>query len=369
MRYAVDLTSLDDHFSGIERYAFCMTREMLRQDRRNEYMLIFKNRIPEGFEGCRSQNNVRFQVLKGKNRLLVNELALPALLWKTKADRYLFFAFPGPVLFKKNGIYNTIHDMGAWDVPFCGKTLPRIYFKISYFHAAKISEGIITVSNFSKGRIAEILNYAKNHIYVLPCAVADTFQTGRGDDREEFSEISKKYDLPSRYILCLSTLEPRKNLGLLVDAYGAVMKKVDYDLVLVGRTGWKVEKLLGKISAMDRVHLTGFVKDEDLSCIYKHAKCFVFPSLYEGFGLPPLEALSMNVPVISSDAASLPEVLGEQAVYFHSGDEKDLEEKLENLDSALQGKRPGLSQFQKENFSFARSAAKLLEILEGPGLS
>lgn len=370
MKYIVDLTSLDDHFSGIERYAFCMTKEMLRQDQRNAYLLIFKNKVPEGFETYRSQKNVKFQVLKGRSRLLVSQVALPAFLWKTKADRFLFFAFPSPILFRKKGIYNTIHDMGAWDVPFCGKNLPRIYFKISYFHAAKVSEGILTVSHFSKDRIAEILKYEKRRIHVLPSAIADTFRTDCTDDDEKFPEVQKRYHLPDQYILCLSTLEPRKNMDLLVDTYGEVMRKVDYDLVLVGRTGWKVEKLLEKISAMGgRVHLTGFVADKDLPCIYKHAKCFVFPSLYEGFGLPPLEALSVNVPVISSDAASLPEVLGEQAVYFHCGDEKDLEEKLENLDSVLEGRHLGLSQYQIENFSFPRSAAKLLNILDESGLS
>ncbi len=110
-----------------------------------------------------------------------------------------------------------------------------------------------------------------------------------------------------------------------MEAYDQVKDSVDYDLVLVGRKGWKMDEVLEKYGAKSRIHITGFVDDEHLSSIYKNAVCFVFPSLYEGFGLPPVEALALGTPVISSDAASLPEVLMNQATYFHSNSKKELE--------------------------------------------
>ncbi|MCR5734559.1 MAG: glycosyltransferase family 4 protein, partial [Lachnospiraceae bacterium] len=162
--------------------------------------------------------------------------------------------------------------------------------------------------------------------------------------------VRVKYNLPERYWLSLSTLEPRKNISLLIRAYTDACR-VDPEavppLVLAGRMGWKdseLDKILqaeGKAGQVgegssgnignarglikDRLIFTGFIDDQDLPVVYHMAEKFIFPSKYEGFGLPPLEALSVGTAVISSDAASLPEVLGDSAVYFENGDQKDLE--------------------------------------------
>ena len=107
MKILIDLTSLDDNFSGIERYALNISKQMIIQDDKNNYILVFKNNIHEEFKKFRNRKNVKFKIIKGKNKLIFNQLILPYYLYKFKCDKYLFLAFPSPILFKKRGIiYN-----------------------------------------------------------------------------------------------------------------------------------------------------------------------------------------------------------------------------------------------------------------------
>lgn len=362
MIYAIDLTSLFDNLSGIERYALCITQEMLNIDYLNRYVLIFKNQIHLDFKKYENRKNIEFHILKGKNKLIFNQFVLLKHLYKIKADKYLFFAFPSPILFKRKGIFNTIHDMGAWDVPYTMKKLSKIYFKYSYINAARVSDGIFTVSKFTKERIIKLLKYDNDKIHIVPSGISTLFNVCKENDPQMLFE---KYAIPSNYILCLSTLEPRKNMNLLLEAYNEVLDKVDYDLVLVGRKGWKVNEFLRKSEKIkNRIHLTGFIEDEDLPYIYKMAKCFVFTSIYEGFGLPPLEALSMGTTVISSNAASLPEVLEDKAIFFESNIKNDLVDKLIRLDTITQNSKYGVSKYQRETYNFKASANKVLQIID-----
>ena len=312
MRILIDLTSLSYHLSGIERYALCVTQEMLRQDKTNDYILLFRNEIfPELVPYISENSNVESVVLRGKHKLLFFQLTIPIALYKHKADRYMFFAFPNPLLFFNKNIYNTIHDMGRWDFPGKNK-LAWFYFKITESIALKRAKKIFTVSEFSKERIHVNTGVDKRNIIVTYNGISKNIS----ESGAVIENVRKKYKLPEKYIMFLSTLQPRKNLRLLVEAFSEVMNKVTYNLVLIGRKGWEVDELVEQYSAGDRIVFTGFVDDEDVAAIYKNAICFVFPTLYEGFGIPPVEALAMGTPVISSDSSCMKEILRNQAVFF-----------------------------------------------------
>lgn len=149
----------------------------------------------------------------------------------------------------------------------------------------------------------------------------------------------------------------------MLKAYTNIQDKVDYDLVLVGRKGWKMDEIIENYNSKERIHITGFVEDEHISTIYKNALCFIFPSLYEGFGLPPIEALTLGTPVIASNAASMPEILMNQAVFFKNNDEKALENVLLHLENNVDSMPHELNQFQKKNYSFEVSAERLLKLI------
>lgn len=360
MIIAIDLTSLSYHMTGIERYAACITEKMLEQDNDNEYNLIFRNNIYPALEKFIDGKRIKATILHGNKKVIFLQIILPIHLYKIKADRYLFFAFVSPLLFKKAGIYNTIHDMGAWDASEAMTTLQKFYWRITMKHASRVSKGIITVSEFSKQRIQYILSYPQKNIYVVPSAV---YEGVTHDYGYSFKAVKEKYHLPDKYIMTLSTLEPRKNIKILLETFSTIQDKVNYDLVLVGRKGWKMDDELEKYNLKSRIHITGFVDDEHIATIYKNAMCFVFTSMYEGFGLPPVEALSLGTPVISSDAASLPEVLRNQALYFQNGNANELSGLLLQLDKDIFNMPHELDEYQKETYRFDKSAKKIINII------
>lgn len=359
MKIAIDLTSLSYHLSGIERYAKCIAIEMIKIDNYNEYVLIFRNNIDKDFECLIDEKRVKSVVCYGEQKLLFIQFVLMRVLYSIKADKYLFLAFPSPILFKRGDVYNTIHDMGVWDVPQGMKLLSRLYYKISFRNAIRVSKRIITISNFSKRRIKEIFNYNPDNIIVAYCGLSDKLING---EIKSFDSVCDKYNLPNNYIMSLSTIEPRKNLRLLVEAYCEISNQVNYELVLVGRKGWLVDDLINKYSVVDKIHFTGFVDDDDISAIYKNALCFVFPTLYEGFGIPPVEALSIGTRVISSDAEPMKEILQDNSIFFKSNDKEDLKNKLLNIIDDK--KNVNLNVWQRDNFDYKKSARIVICMLE-----
>lgn len=365
MRVLVDLTSLADNFSGIERFALCITKELLSGSPKDDmtYILLFKNKIHQEFLG--NQSNVQISVLNGSNKLLFNQFVLPSALLKIKADYYFFPAFPAPFFFFKKNAISTIHDVGCWDCPSNNKKYMTAYFKLMYWKAAFGTKRVVTVSEFSKERISAVLKKIKSDITVVYDGLSDCFKNFKYDERMEKKAI-KTYGLPLRYLLCLSTLEPRKNLRLLIEAYNQLLEeeKIDIDLVLAGRKGWYVDNLLSGLneSTVARIHFTGFIDDDLLPYVYRRAKLFVFPSIYEGFGVPPIEAMSMGIPVVSSDAASLPETLGDAAILFSNNDCEDLKKKIlyvlrMNQQELLTRRDKGIEQAHK--YDWKREALKL----------
>lgn len=348
MKIAIDLTSLADNFSGIERYALNIAKELIDMDKeqKHTYVLLFKRKIHPAFQPYEQRKNIVCKVYQGQNKLLFAQILLPFHLYGIKADAYLFLAFQSPLLFWKKGIYNTIHDLTSWDCPETMKKHMKWYFKLSIRNALCISRGIIVNSGFTRDRIRDKFHYCKK-MTVAYCGISDVFmdyvksQPKSGDEnvtekeeaiRNRYLDVRHKYHLPEQYLLCLATLEPRKNLPFLVEAYVELLEEgsVDVPLVLAGRKGWKIDEFMERMEReyRQKIIVTGFIEDEDLPYVYHMADCFIFPSIYEGFGMPPLEAMAVGTMTISSDAASLPEVLGNAASYFHLGDKEELKEKI-----------------------------------------
>ena len=143
---------------------------------------------------------------------------------------------------------------------------------------------------------------------------------------------SRRYVLPDRYLLFVSTIEPRKNLGVLLDAFERLKVRGAYDgaLVVVGRVGWKSEELVPRLHGRD-VHHLDYLSPNELASVYRNAEIFVFPSIYEGFGFPLLEAMAYDVPSIAARSSSLPEIGGDAALYFDPTSPRELEKAIEQL--------------------------------------
>lgn len=357
MKILIDLTCLSSSMTGVRRYAACITEEILKIDQKNKYILLFRNSIYPLFLPYLKKQEIK--IIKSNNNIIFKLFKLPIELYKIKADKYLFLYSKAPLFFYNKNVYNTIHDLVCWDYPHSMSFPQKIHSKLLNRQAAKNSKYIFTVSNFTKERIIKLLKYPEEKILVTYEGISNSLK----DTSIAFQTIKNKYNLPNKYIMNLSTMEPRKNLQLLIKTYDEIAPFVDYDLVLVGKSNSKINKLINSAHNNTRIHLTGFIKDSDVAPIYKNSICFVFSSLYEGFGLPPLEALSFGTPVLSSDSGSLPEILRKQARYFKNNDMLSLKEELLNLNNNLSIMAKSLDDYQKENYSFLTAAKKILDII------
>lgn len=203
-------------------------------------------------------------------------------------------------------------------------------------------------------------------VLVTYLAAAEHFRPEPRED--QWPLLKRKYNLPDEpYALTLSTLEPRKNIAQVIRCYARLVAERqvgDMRLVMVGTKGWKMESIFQELeklgSVSDRVVVTGFVPDEDLAPIYSHASMFVYPSLLEGFGLPPLEAMQCGVPVITSNTSSLPEVVGDAGIMVSPTDADALCQAMANLfrDSNLRQELARRAQERAKTFSWARCASE-----------
>lgn len=379
MKIAIDLTSLSDNFSGLERMALELSKALVNtasaaaKDPETgesstvyadaQFILVIKNELPEVLKPLSKRENIRFVRIKGRNKLLANQITLPLTMRRIKADAYIFPAFPVPILFKKPGTYGMIADLGCYDVPQTMKKKQVVFFRECNKHTAKVSKKVLTISEFSSGRIQEILKTPAEKI--LDLYVGINHPAPESYTKERIAQVKQKYKLPDKYLLSLSTIEPRKNLRLLIQAYMEINSSAAPlpPLVLAGRRGWLMEDDIAMAVESGRIIFTGFVDDDDLPGLYAGAEAFVFPSLYEGFGMPPLEAQACGVrKVLSSDAPALKEVLGDTAMYFKNNDKQSLKNALSQLND-YEGAESAAIAANLDRFTWQKSAAALWEEL------
>lgn len=232
----------------------------------------------------------------------------------------------------------------------------------SVAHAARV----ITISEFSKHAIIDAYHVPDNRVVVAYPALSD-WQV-----KHTMGTSKKTEQLPKRYILTVGTLQPRKNFARLIEAFSTLPDK-EIALVIVGKKGWLYDEILEsprKFGVEDRVRFMDFVPDEALPDLYKNAECFVLPSLYEGFGLPVLEAMSYGTPVVVSDISSLPEIAGEAGIYIKPESTESIAGGITRALSESKGartKRVALGKKRVTEFTWDKAADKVIEVLQEVG--
>ena len=260
----------------------------------------------------------------------------------------------------------TIHDVFHLAFYDTLNFIQKIYAKTLFNQALSRSDIVLSVSNFSR---SEILKYAKTdkNIFVVPNAI-DERRFNCHCDSNALETVARDYSLPKDFVLFVGNVKPHKNLKNLLFA----LEKTNLNLVIVGKkdgfiTGDSViSEIIQTKNLGDRIFFTGYVKDTDISAIYNLSKLFVFPSLYEGFGIPPLEAQACGCAVVCSNAASLPEVCGDSVVYFDPNDIEDMRNKIQTVlnDKNLQNELRAKGFENVKRFSWERSAKQIIEIME-----
>jgi glycosyltransferase involved in cell wall biosynthesis len=255
-------------------------------------------------------------------------------------------------------VATTIHDISFEHFPKLFSRRTRLRMRATIPWSARHSAVVLTGSEHARGDLLQAYGLAPERVVVTPYAADRRF--GRLD-RAETDRLLAGMGLPEGYLLCVGNLQPRKNLRRLVEAFATLPAEIRPPLVVVGQPAWLYDDIYAAVRRRHLgadVHFTGFVSTEQLVALYSRAHAFAYPSLYEGFGLPVLEALACGVPTLTSDRSSLPEVAGDAALLTDPEDVEAIAAGLERVicDEALRGRLAERGPRQAARFSWERCA-------------
>jgi len=378
MRIGIDANWAVYEKAGIGKYSENLIRNLLQEDKKNEYVLFFnffKNKKKHQSEiknittGAKAKVSVKFIPIPGKVKEFLFQTKFPAQkIFPDDIDLYFSPYFSGIPRVGWKKMVVTIHDLAFLKFPdHRGKNISNFYLRKTK-QAIESCQKVIAVSESTKNDLIKILKVDPEKIVVIYEGKDENFRLIK--EKDKINKVVRKY-LPKlqEFILSVGTLEPRKNLVKLIRAYSmlpyVIQKK--YKLVLAGGEGWNnsdIQKEIKELNLEEKIIKLGYVKQSDLPALYNAATVFVYPSLYEGFGLPPLEAMSCGTPVITSNTSSLPEVVGSAAKLINSKSEKEITEELKNVLTSrkiqLEMKIKGIEQAKK--FSWKKSAKETIDL-------
>lgn len=310
---------------GVGRYINNLFPALAEIDKENQYF-IYYGKWMKNYEFLRiKQQNFHFIELDIKNTMLYRNYYL-AFVLPLKCKKYnpdIFFLVDTQALaIKPCKVLSTIHDLAEFVIPEKYSKKQAFIRRAIVKHQVHISDQIITVSEYSKKDICSRFHISNDRVTVIYNSVE--------------TPNTHVLQIPQKYFLYVSEIEHAKNLVTLIKAYALLSKEIqsEYMLYVVGKKGNDYENILNLIESNkieDRVKFFGFVSDDELNELYAKAYCFVFPSLFEGFGLPVLEAMAKGTPVICSNSSSLPEVGGDAVLTFNSISDVELKDCIESL--------------------------------------
>jgi glycosyltransferase involved in cell wall biosynthesis len=320
MRILVDATQIPVQKVGVGVYAYNTFENIIKIDTKNQYIFIVQD-DDNDFDYFAGEN-VKIKKIKAsiyRNfffRFILEQCYLPFYCRKYKIDilHSLHYSFP-LCLSKKHKKIVTIHDLTFFIYPKVHTFIKRYYFRMFITLAVKKADRLICVSQSTADDLKRFFPKSTVPIDVAPLAVTDNMIFS---DKEIKSTLEKFNLLNTNFVLFIGTLEPRKNITSIIRAYSEIKKSdSQYKLVLVGKKGWfynSIFLLIKELGIENDVVFTDFVSIKEKYILLSSSTLFVYPSLYEGFGLPVLEAMSYQKPIITSNISSMPEVAGDSAI-------------------------------------------------------
>jgi len=368
---------MDARPSGVSEYTLNLVKEILKLDTNNEYRLFYNcfgdcSNLPE-FVGPNVKVVKYNYPNKILNYLLFKIFNYPKIDEILATDRF-FMPHLNFIGLKYSGrSVLTIHDLSFLKYPeFFSWRKNFWHYMVNAKKLIKQAGQIIAVSEHTKRDIMEHCGVDGDKIKVIYSGIGEEFKKIAGDSHEKLLEVKTKYNLPDKFILFLGTVEPRKNVEGIIRAYNQLRinspELRNVKLVIAGSRGWKSDKIYrawGQSSFKDDIKLLGYVDNKDRIYLYNLASMFVYPSFYEGFGLPPLEAMACGCPVITSFSSSLPEVVADAALLVDPYNINDIARAMkevltnENLKNQLVARGFG----RANQFSWQKTAKEYLEIL------
>jgi glycosyltransferase involved in cell wall biosynthesis len=339
---------------------------LLQAGARHSFTLLTNLPRKDVFAEFHHPPNLKVVSFQMPNYTMWEQVGLPLLLAR---DRPSLFHSPFglPIVCPSPGIA-TIHDLCFITHPETFTHRMRTYFRLFIPRSARRARIVLTVSETSRRRLVELFGIPETKVRVVPNGIAADFHPIR--DPRRLADVRKAHGLPERFILYVGTREPRKNVVTLLRACQRLWARGCVEkLVLVGRRGWlsePIEEFVRRAGLDDRVVFAGYLPRRDLPAVYSAATLFVFPSICEGFGLPPVEAMACGTPVVASNASALPEVLGTAARLVNPLDPAGLALAIEEvLDDERLRERLRADGFERATmYRWDAAARRVLQIYE-----
>jgi glycosyltransferase involved in cell wall biosynthesis len=308
----IDAHAIGGRLTGNETYVTNLIDGLIGLDSGHRFTLLFTDERAAEEAGGRFPEARPVMALPA-NPLVRIPFVTPWLVWKLGLD-LLHVQYVGPPVMTAP-LVTVIHDISFETYPRFFSARERLQFRATFPLSARLAARVLTISEHSKRDLVEIYGLPEEKVTVTYLAAGDDFAPV--EDRDRLESVRSRYGVGGPYVLAVGNLQPRKNIPRLIRAYSrmrSVRPDIRHRLVLVGKKAWRHDPVLSLIEESrwsDDIVLTGYVH---LPALYSGADVFVYPSIYEGFGLPPLEAMACGTPVVVSDRASLPEVVGDAGV-------------------------------------------------------
>ncbi len=353
---------------GSAEYCFKLLINLYKLDKQNEYIIYLPKDPSSDFP--EERDNWHYKIVKQKKMWTLIGLTLEFLLKRSKPDVFFSPTHYLPIVVPSNSAISIL-DVSYIHFPKLFQKSDLRQLKIWTKFSVKKAKRIFTISKASKDDIIKEYGVSEDKITVTYPGIKQV--SGIKYQVLSMDELEKKYGIKKDYILFVGTLQPRKNIVRLIEAFARLSRSSliinPLSLIILGKKGWMYEDIINspkKFGVEDKVKFLDNVTDEDLPIFYKNAECFVLPSLYEGFGLPILEAMQNGCPVVTSNVSSLPEAGGDAALYFDPNNPEDIAQTMEKVlsDKKLRETmiKKGFEQVKK--FSWDKTAKETLETLE-----
>lgn len=378
MRIGIDCSLVPGEKVGVGQYSYNLIKALSKIDKENKYLLYptFYYIFHPGYKNCKLIDNGNFKTaFKHIPKLALKFLwffSMEFLLGNVDLVHSMTYCAP-TFKDKKKRLVVTIYDVSFITNPECHMQANIKHCLQGTKDAIKNADAIIAISNHTKMDLIKYLDAPEDTITVTHLAADEAFS--RIEEKNILEKVRKKYSLPYNFVLFVGSLEPRKNVQTLLRAYALTsqMFKNKYKLAIVGGKGWlndQIKSLVEELKISDNVYFTEYVAQEDLPAIYSMASVFVYPSLYEGFGLPVLEAMACGTPVITSNVSSIPEVAGDAAVLVDPANEEELSLAIKQVldDEALRKSLSIRGVNRAKTFSWERCARETLEVYRKVGM-
>jgi len=372
LRIAIDASAVPRQMAGAGVYTYQLVRALAEAGSRHQLVIFARPGLFDDLAQERRLHVAHVEPSSRGRRLIWEQTLLPLLLRRLRIDVLHSPHHHTPIAAKlplapRPKLVVTVHDVTFMLLPERYPLARRLYMQSVTRASALVADAVITPSQVVRREVIERLSLPSDRVVSIPEAASSIY---RQAPRTEIEDVRARYGLPERYVLSVGSLEPGKNRTRLFRAVALLRDRgIDGTVVVVGQPAWKYEQdydLVRELGLSGRVIFLGYVPDHDMPALYSGAALFAFPSLYEGFGLPVLEAMACGAPVVTSNVSATAEVAGDAAVLVDPLNTKAIASAIETLlcDDALRGDLRERGLTRAAEFSWERAARETLLLYE-----